>query len=161
MGEGAPSPARELLREAFRETLAGLSRLHVQVEPLNADAEREGLSAEALRADVEIALGRAGLGTVGLAELVASVPGMPVLRVDLMTLRLDGRYAYSLRLELWQAVRLVREPRTRALAMTWSSRPLLGTVAPGHLHDIARAVRALAEEFAAEIAPAPADDPDS
>jgi hypothetical protein len=48
MAEGGRSPARDLWREALRETLAGLGRLHVQVEPLNVDVEREGLSTEML-----------------------------------------------------------------------------------------------------------------
>jgi hypothetical protein len=44
--------------EAFRATLAGLSGVHVEVEPINADVEQDGT---------------------------------PVLHVDVMTVRLDGR----------------------------------------------------------------------
>jgi hypothetical protein len=40
---------RSIAAEAFRATLAGLTGVHVQVEPINADAEGDGF----LRADVQ------------------------------------------------------------------------------------------------------------
>lgn len=99
---------RSIAAEAFRATLAELPGVLVQVEPLNADAERDGLTRDALQADVETALREAGMAAYTQTVLVAQVPGTPVLHVDVMTIHLDDRYAYSVRLELRQAVTLAR-----------------------------------------------------
>jgi hypothetical protein len=140
--------------EAFRETLAGLTGVNLQVEPLNADAEQDGLAAADLRVDVATALEAAGLRVFSLPELFADAPGRAFLHLDVMTIRLDGHYAYSVRLELWQAVRLVRDPSIQALGMTWTAPELIGTVATGSLTDIRRTVRSAVDEFVADLAAA-------
>jgi hypothetical protein len=132
---------RSIAAEAFSATLVGLSGVHVHVEPLNADAERDGLTRDALQGDVESVLREAGLAAYTQTVLVAQVPGTPVLQVDVMTIHLDGRYAYSVRLELWQAVTLVRAPSTRALALTWSAPQVVGTVAADSIADVRETVR--------------------
>ncbi len=136
--------------EAFRATLAGLTGVHAQIEPLNADAERDGLTAADLRADVESALRESGLTVYGQSALVADVPGTPFLHVDVMTIRLDGRYAYSVRLELWQAVTLLREPRRSALALTWAAPQVVGTVAAESLAELRDTVRSEVYAFVGE-----------
>jgi hypothetical protein len=138
---------RSIATEAFRATLAGLSGVHVQVEPLNADAERDGLTRDALQEDAEAALRQAGMAVYTRTALFADVPGTPVLHVDVMTIRLDGRYAYSVRLELWQGVKLVRAPDPWALALTWSAPQLVGTVAAESLAQLRGTVRSEVSEF--------------
>jgi hypothetical protein len=133
--------------EPFRATLVGLQSLNVQVEPVNADAERDGLCREDLQEDVESALREAGFTVLDQARLFADTVGTPFLHLDVMTVRLDGRYAYSIRLELWQAVRLERAERIRALAMTWNTPQIVGTVASEALGEVRRAVRAAVGEF--------------
>lgn len=136
--------------EGFRATLAGLDAVNVQVEPLNADAEADGLTRSGLQSEVEGALREAGLAVLTPTELFASAVGTPFLHLDVMTIRLDGHYAYSVRLELWQAVSLVRDTRIRALALTWSGSQLVGTVAAANLGELRATVRAAASEFAGD-----------
>jgi hypothetical protein len=69
---------RSLASEAFRAT-AGLTGVHVRVEPINADAERDGLRGADLQADVESTLREGGLAVHAQSALFASVPGTPVL----------------------------------------------------------------------------------
>jgi hypothetical protein len=138
---------RRPVAEAFRGTLAGLPGVHVEVEPINTDAEQDGLAAADVRADVESVLRDGGLAVHALPRLFADVPGTPVLHVDVTTLRLDARYAYSVRLELWQAVRLVRDPALAGLALTWSAPQLVGSVAAERLGELRRTVRGAAQGF--------------
>lgn len=133
--------------EEFRVTLAGLRRVALQVEPVNADAERDGLLPEELRTVAAAALGAAGIEVVDTSHLFADVPGAPFLHLDVMTIRLDGRYAYSVRLELWQAVRLERAPAVIALGATWCSAQVVGTVEAERVAHVKDAVRAAVEEF--------------
>jgi len=141
---------RSLAAETFRATLAGLAEVHVQVEPVNDDAERDGFRRADVQADVESTLRAGDIGIVTQTALFASVPGTPVLHVDVMTVGLDGRYAYSARLELWQAVRLVRRPAVTALALTWSAPQIVGTVAAENLTELRGAVRAAVTGFVEE-----------
>ncbi len=133
--------------EPFRETVTGLREVNVQVEPVNADAERDGLTRSDLQDEVESRLRAAGFAVLSMPMLFASALGTPVLHLDVMTLRLDGRYAYSVRLELWQGVRLVRDPALQALAVTWFAPQLIGTVSPDSVVEIRRAVHSAVDEF--------------
>jgi hypothetical protein len=141
---------RSLAAEAFRATLAGLHGIHVQVEPVNADAEAAGLRHADLLAQTESALREAGFRVLTPTALFADAPGTPVLHVDVMTVRLDGRYAYSVRLELWQGVRLVREPAISTLALTWSAPQVVGTIDAERLGELCHAVRSAVGDFAQE-----------
>ncbi|MBI1734302.1 MAG: hypothetical protein HYR51_03940 [Candidatus Rokubacteria bacterium] len=139
---------RAICAEGFRATLAGLDGVHVHVEPINADAEAHGLRRADLRTDVESALREDGMTALTQTMLfAAATPGTPVLHVDVMTVWLDGRYAYSVRLELWQSVRLTRAPSVMALALTWSAPQIVGVVAVEHLADVRDAVRAAVAGF--------------
>lgn len=148
---------RSIAAEAFRATLAGLSGVHVQVEPINADAERAGLTGEALKADVESVLQQARLAIHTRTALFTDVPGTPMLHVDVMTVPLDGRFAYTVRLELWQAVRLARNPAEGALALTWSAPQVVGTLAAERIVELRKIVREAAEGFVQEWRAATAD----
>lgn len=142
--------------EPFRETLTGLRVLGVHVEPLDADAERRGLAADDLRADVESKLAGAGLTVVPPPKLFNDVLGAPFLHLDVMTLEVEERYAYSVRLELWQAVRLLRDPAVQSMAVTWRATPLIGTVATGALAGLRQSVASVVDQFIADCqAPPP------
>jgi hypothetical protein len=147
---------RLVVDQGFRTTLTGLDGVHVHVEPVNIDAERDGFTRSAVRDDVESALRSAGLEVYSKTGLF-DTPGTPLLHVDVMTLRLDGRYAYSVRLELWQRVRLVREPRVAALALTWGAPQLVGTVAVERLAELRDAVRSAVAGFIEECRKATAE----
>lgn len=133
--------------EGARETLAGLTAVNVQVAPLNADAERDGLVSSEVREAVESMLRTAGITPLTPTELFYAARGTPILLLDVGTVKLDGSYAYSVRLELYQAIRLERDPSVRALAVTWSAWGLMGTIGAAHLADLHDTVRAVVGEF--------------
>jgi len=133
--------------EAFRATLRGLSGVNVQVEPVNADAEGDGLLRTDLQTDVESALREAGFEVVTQSRLFAVVPGTPILHCDVMTAGFGERYVYSIRLELWQGVRLVRDPSAQALAVTWFAPQLIGMVTKESLFTLRQTVRSTVDEF--------------
>ncbi len=141
---------RSIAAEAFRATLAGLPGVHVHVEPLNDDAERDGLRQAALSVTAEATLRQAGVPVFSQSELVAGVPGMPVLEIDVMTIRLDAQYAYSVRVELWQAARLERAPEVVTLALTWAAPQLVGTIAADRLVELRDSVRSAVAHFVEE-----------
>jgi hypothetical protein len=148
---------RSLASEAFRATLAGLTGVHVRVEAINTDAERDGLRSADLQADVESVLREGGLAVHTQPGVFAGVPGTPVLHLDVMTVRLDGRYAYSIRLELWQGVKLTRDPRQTALALTWSAPQVVGTLAADNIDTLRDVVRTAVRDFVEEWHLAAAD----
>jgi hypothetical protein len=124
----------------------GLTQVTVNVEPLNADAERDGLTRGLLEADVAACLRDAGLVVRTSATPVRELAS-PTLNLDVMTVRLNARYAYSVRLELWQAVGLARDPGVVTSAVTWSGLQFVGTVARQGLVDVRRAVQTAVGEF--------------
>jgi hypothetical protein len=133
--------------EAFRATLAGLAGINVQVEPLNADAERDGLLRSDLQADTEAQLRAAGLRVLSHSEVFYEEPATPFLHLDVMAALLDDRYVYSIRAELWQSVRLARDPRIRTLGVTWTPRQVVGIVTATRLAEVRAAVRSVVAEF--------------
>lgn len=133
--------------ELFLQTVGGIAGVNVQVAPLNADAERDGLVPADIRADVESRLKASGIRIFTQVELFSEAPGTPILYLAITTLRLDGVYAYSVGLQLWQAVTLVRDPTVRALAATWSIPPVIGTVQATHLAEVTKAVRSAVDSF--------------
>jgi hypothetical protein len=143
--------------EASRATVGGLTRVGVHVEPVNADAEGDGLTRALLQTEVESRLRESGIGAVSSTGLGADVPGDPVLHLDVMTVGLDGRYAYSVRLELWQPVRLIRDPTIVAPGVTWSGLQFVGVVARERLSEVRRAVDSAIEEFIQDWRPATAE----
>jgi hypothetical protein len=142
------SRRRRSTEDAFRASLVGLDGVHVEVEPINADTEHDGLTRNSLRAEAEAAVREAGMAVYTPAVLAARAPGKPKLHVDVMTIRLDGRYAYSVRLELWQTVALMRAPSIVVPAPAWSARQVVGTVAAKRLADIVETVRSEVGAFA-------------
>jgi hypothetical protein len=132
--------------EASRTTLVGLTQVIVNVEPLNADAESDGLTRGLLEVDVATLLRETGIVVVTSQAPVGEVP-FPTLHLDVMTVRLNARYAYSARLDLWQAVRLARDPAVVTSAVTWSGLQFVGTVARQSLADVRRAVQTAVGEF--------------
>ncbi len=136
--------------EAFRETLTDLAGINVQVAPLNADAEQDGLIPSDLREEIESRLRESGIHAFTQTELFAVAPGTPFLRLDVSSLRLDAFYAYAIRLELWQSVRLTRNPAIQCLAVTWTTTGVIGTIRATSLSDVREAVRPVVDEFIAD-----------
>lgn len=64
-----------------------------------------------------------------------------------------------MRLELWQAVRRIRQPAVTALGLTWSAPQIVGIVAAESLAELRDAVQAAVFGFVAECRTATAGAP--
>ena len=103
-----------------RDTLRGLREVSVLVEYLPDDVEREGLSREHLKRDIEVRLQQAGLRVLAISEIAKS-PGAPYLYVAVypITGPSVNLNAYAVGLTLKQLVQLSRNPTTEFFATTW------------------------------------------
>lgn len=103
-----------------RDALRGLTEISVLVEYLPDDVEREGLSREHLKRDIEVRLGQAGLRVLTISEIAKS-PGAPYLYVAVypITAPAVNFNAYAIGLALKQLVYLSRNPTTEFFATTW------------------------------------------
>ena len=103
-----------------RDTLRGLTEISVLVEYLPDDVEREGLSREHLKRDIEVRLRQAGLRVLTISE-IANSPGAPYLYVAVypITGPSVNLNAYAIGLTLKQLVQLSRNPSTEFFATTW------------------------------------------
>ena len=97
-----------------RDILKGIPVIQVMVDPLEPDAERDGLTNTQLKTDVEVRLRKAGIR-------VASSGLFPVLRLIVKELKRSAseKCVYALRLELLQEIALVRNRSVSFNAATW------------------------------------------
>jgi hypothetical protein len=107
--------------EAMRRTLKGLKDFNVLIEKLDSEAKDGGLSEEQLKADVEQRLRRAQI-TVSESSLAAWL----YVNVNSMPLKTADSWAFSISIELNQAMTLDRDKSISCLAMTWNM-GLIGT----------------------------------
>ena len=130
-----------------RDTLRGLGGVHVLVEELEADVEQHGLTAEALQADTEEQLRRAGIDVLA-EEQRLQTPGTPYLYVNVnVSLGEETPLAAAtLDVALKQSVVLARDPIRLCLAPTWRT-GTTGRVGYARLADLRGAVNDLVAEF--------------
>lgn len=143
----APAPALDTPNE--RVTLAGLTGVHVVVEEVTPDGEREGLTRASLQAEVEQRVRRAGLRPLTATEALAAA-GRPTLQVRVVLLRAREApqlYVYSVDLTLRQQIRLVRDRAVESFAVTWSENREVGAVPATRLAAVREAVRAKVDQF--------------
>lgn len=110
--------------DVTRQTLRGLSGVYVNVEEVQPNigmhAKRFGLAQDQLRADVERRLRERGIRVLSKDEWLVA-PGRPVLYVCVNTHETERFwYAYDIKIELQQMVRMEANPDVRTLATTWS-----------------------------------------
>jgi hypothetical protein len=114
-----------------RDTLKGLRAVDVLIERPAEEAERDGLTAVALRVDVESQLREGGL------EVSTDAPDTFYINVNAhRTNPAETRYMYNIEVRVSQPVRLLRTDAV-ALASTWS-RAILGTTVMRVLSDSVR-----------------------
>ena len=130
-----------------RATLAGLTGVEVAVEPMDPDAEKDGLAQSTLRTDVELTLRQAGIRVLTSDGRLAA-PGMPYLYLSVGTAKNEpGFYAYDIDLELKQEVRLTRNPAITSMATTWSAPGWVGAVGSRNLSKVREGVRDVLDQF--------------
>lgn len=102
-----------------RNTLTGLPGVRLVVEDIPLDAERDGMTTNGIRTQVELLLGRAGITILDL-ETWNKTPGKPLLRVAFVAVKNQlGTYGYNLDVQLFQTVQLSRQPSFSVDSATW------------------------------------------
>ena len=141
LGPASPDPV-----QSEADSLKGLPGVFLIVQGLSAEVEADGLTAAAIQADVEAKLRLAGIR--GLPREQAVEAGYPYVYVNVDAIRnpLLPLYAYNVRLELFQAVQSVLEPRARFLAITWQ-RTRVGSVGAKNLQDVRDEIKQFVDEF--------------
>ncbi len=124
-----------------RATLKGVKAVAVLVEKLDPDVEKDGLTRDQLQADVETRLRKAGI-TVNPSTGES-------LRVTVKPMKHGaGLYAYAVRVEFHQRVRLSRDSKITASVPTWSV-GCLGTVRAEDLRNVRASVADDVDKFVA------------
>lgn len=151
-GRRIKNPVKEKEKEALddyseRSSLYSLPGVYVLVESLNLDMEKDGLTKDQLRKEVESQLRNAGV-RVSTREEKFKTAGNPQLYVNINLLKSSSpfAYAYSVEISLEQEVSLVRKPNMRTAATTWSQGSV-GIVGIANLGAIRETVRGRVGHF--------------
>lgn len=107
-----------------QETLTGLQGVYVIVEEMQPNiqkyAVKSGLTKEQLQKDIELRLKEVGIRVLSRDEWMKT-PGKPVLYISVNTHESERYwYAYDIKIELQQVVKMEANPKVNALAATWS-----------------------------------------
>jgi hypothetical protein len=141
----AASAATAQDADVSRQSLKGLKGVQVLVESLEAEVEQGGLTKTSIQTDVELKLRQAGITVLTAAESMAA-PGSPYLYINVNT-QGGPLYAFSIRVELKQSVRLDRDPSIEVYGVaTWSAESV-GTVGQDHLRDIRGPIKDYVDQF--------------
>ena len=129
-----------------RLSLRGLKGIYVFVENLDPQIEKDGLTKNSIKRDVEMMLRKAKIKTLSKGEWF-DVTGSPYLYVNANVLKLPDtkEYIYSISIALKQNVYPVREPIEILGAATWSVGGIIG-ITP-NLDKIRTSVRELVNKF--------------
>ena len=146
----AASGALAVDSPATRETLKGLQGVYVIVEEMQPNIQRyavkPGLAKDQLQKDVESRLRQKGIRVLSREEWMKA-PGKPVLYLAVNTHETEKyQYAYDIKVELQQVVKMEANPRINALAATWSMN-MTGMADVGSLNLIKGDVNVLVGRF--------------
>jgi hypothetical protein len=111
--------------------LKGLTSVSVFVHPIDAEAERDGLSTSQLKTDVELRLRQSGIAVAQQA------PGYLWVGVDTIKSRLDNRYSFDVQVKLYRSVVIVEIDQTAPAIIWWTP----STIAITPASDLAKHVR--------------------
>jgi hypothetical protein len=128
--------------EDRRRSLKGIVGFYVSIDNLDSAVEKEGLTTNQIRSDIELRLKTAGIQVL-TKEQASQIPGKPQLRIDLMIAGKQGLYPYALDIASHQMVRLDRDPSIIVDATTWS----IGSAGISDLAGIRDMVRENMDEF--------------
>lgn len=137
-----------------RLSLKGLHPIGIRVEPIAAEAQKDGLSARAIHAAVHSQFRKAGLRVL-TPEQRRQTLRRPCLVVNVATSKLNtGEHLYSIQVEVTQWVASLANPKltvTAAIpvpAKTWSPATVFGIAPADQMNrDVRSAVDAMVEEF--------------
>ena len=106
---------------------------------------RAGLTEATIRTDVELKLRQAGIHVLAKPlETDFAIVLVSILSIE----RPTGGFAYSIKLEIAQRVRLDRAPRSQVAGKTWGARDVVGVVGTDRfVHVIRENVKDMTDEF--------------
>jgi hypothetical protein len=128
-----------------RDTLRGLSGVHVVIESVRPEIERAGLTKQQLQTDVELRLRQTGIRVLSKAER-AQVLGWPFLYVNVHVLISTGMAIYNIRVDLKQEAQLSANDSS-AVVSTWSTGSLGRTGIANMPTDVRNSLRDRVDEF--------------
>jgi hypothetical protein len=139
---------------ATRISLKGLGGVAIRVEPIDPQAQRDGLLAQDVQLAVRSQLDKAGISVLTPRQQQL-LPRKPCLRISVATSKLStGEHLYSIQVEVLQWVASLANPTatvTTAMPMpaqTWSATQMFGIAPAAQIKQDARdAVRAMVDEF--------------
>jgi len=126
--------------ESSRQTLTGLKGVHVVMGPVGDEMQHDGLDTAQARTAVELRLREAGIPVLTNEQTLLGVDE-PILFINVNALK--GRtiplYGFSVNIEVYQEMCLMRNPSVKVKVATWSV-GTFGTVGPGNFGSTARQV---------------------
>jgi hypothetical protein len=133
-----------------RMTLTGIQGVYVIVEEMQPNIQKYavklGLTKEQLQKDIELRLNEIGIKVLSRNEWMKT-PGKPVLYVSINTHETERYwYAYDIKVELQQVVKMEANPKVNALAATWSLN-MTGMANTGSLNVIKSDMEVLLARF--------------
>ena len=130
-----------------RESLAAIPGVRVEIEGITQAAERDGLSADSVRRQVEAMLRTAGIRVFSQAEWQETI-GNPGLHLRFQLIPASNFfYIYHISVEVRQLSFLVRDTTRFVHARTWSGGENLGTLPTGRIASLHEQVRNLVRSF--------------
>jgi hypothetical protein len=133
--------------ETTRNSLKGLTGIAVEVSPIDVNAEKDGLSKDQIRTDVELRLRSAGIKVLTLQESLLA-PGVPYLNImlDALKSRASKTWVIALEVSLRQGVALTRDPKVVVVGTTWNAEgvAVVGTTKIAQTRD---SIRDLVDKF--------------
>ncbi len=114
-------------QELARNTLRGLDSMHIMVDELSPDIETLGLHKKDLAEEVAMKLNEVGIQSLTKEEW-KKIVDKPVLYINISTVKTGiGYYVYSMNIQFFQMVSLLRDPSIKKLSMTWRTQGYLGS----------------------------------
>ena len=139
-----PASAQER-RLTGSDILIGLEGVEVGVEPLNPEAERDGLYKREMVTAIELRLREAGVRVLTREESLKT-PRQAALYCNFNLLkRNDGLYVYTAKMELLEAVRLA--DGRWLVAPTWRAIGHTGSIDVTQLRNLIDHARRLTDQF--------------
>ena len=108
-------------------TLRGIKSIYVQISPINAEIEQEGLSTAKIKSDTERQLERVGIKLLSEKEFIRlkQPRNYPLGRLEVILtikdINKDNGKIYNITVRLTQVVFLSRAPVIKLFAPTWES----------------------------------------
>jgi hypothetical protein len=133
-------------QEKMKEILQGLGGIHLVVERLRPEIERDGLYGNTLESDMELTLRMAGIKILSEEEFLQS-PGAPCLYLYVDALKYADGYVYKIHLSLGERVSILRK-QLEVRGVTVSLNDQLGLT-----HDLAQ-IREEAKDLVDEFSKA-------